>query len=127
MIHAQTIAGRKEHFFKKRERCAAAWVTDAFGAVHIPLGKRRHALIDAKDKELASQFSWHLHRHRKKTFYAEAHVPQDLRAQYGEWVALHRLVLKAPKGAMVRHCSKNGLDCRRRELRLVIPNQSSFI
>lgn len=66
------------------------------------------ALVDREDFERFSAFKWHAHRAKNGIVYA--YRPGN--------IALHRLILNAPPESFVDHRNRNGLDCRRANLRL---------
>lgn len=80
------------------------------GAVWVALSGGGHTLIDAADLQLVSARSWHLKDKGpgKNTDYVKT----------GRSTMLHRFLLAAPHGAQVDHINGDGLDNRRRNLRL---------
>ena len=108
----------------------AQWMIDEDGAVHIPLGDGKEALIDSCDQELASKFLWRLQKHsRMETkFYAEAAIPEDVRHLVNsnkKRTSLHRVILNPPDGLQVDHANGDGLDCRRRNIRIATISQNT--
>lgn len=72
----------------------------------IDLGGGVVALVDERDVPLVSAHAWHLFR--GKCRYAVT----------GYGVLMHRLILNAPRGVMVDHKNRDGLDNRRDNIRL---------
>jgi hypothetical protein len=68
------------------------------------------ALVDSADYEYVSCYRWRT-ASRKSATYASAWVPALKRT-----VFLHRLIMGEPKGLLVHHKNKSGLDCRRNNL-----------
>lgn len=78
----------------------------------IPLTQGFVALVDVEDYEwLVALGGWCVDRNKKHLTYA-------LRWLNGSTVRMHRLILDAPKGVFVDHINGDGLDNRRRNLRL---------
>ena len=77
------------------------------GVIAIPLTQGKVALIDKEDLPLAESYSWCAWPHRNTT-YAQSRMG-----------ALHALIMQTPKGMVTDHINGNGLDNRRRNLRIV--------
>lgn len=86
----------------------------------IPLTKGKVALVDDEDYERVAQYKWHVKNngYAMRTAYTE---PRRRVAQY-----LHRFLLDAPHDMQVDHINHDRLDCRRENLRLVVPRQNSW-
>jgi len=69
--------------------------------------------IDAADLHLLSSGKWAVNDHAG---YLYAHI--------GKRVYLHRMIVAAPKGAMVDHANGDTLDNRRQNLRLATNSQN---
>jgi hypothetical protein len=83
-------------------------------ALHLP--SRHIALFDAADRVLVEQYAhWHAIPARD-TFYVQAGEDTT--------VLLHRLITSAPKGLLVDHVNRDGLDNRRANLRLCNESQN---
>lgn len=89
-------------------------------SVTIPLSSRHTLLIDEGDVELISKYKWYAqvdYRSAQRTVYAvTGHAATTL--------SLHRLLMGSPKNALVDHRNGNGLDNRRRNLRLCTSSQN---
>lgn len=81
----------------------------------ITLPRGHELLIDDADSHLFVGRPWHAIRARG-TFYAQAGDDPNVLA--------HRLVMAAPKGILVDHANRNGLDNRRANLRLCNQSQN---
>ena len=69
-------------------------------------------LCDKKDKHILSKFNWQVYK-CYNTFYARAY-------KNGKYILMHRLLMKFPrKPFVVDHINHNGLDNRRKNLRVV--------
>lgn len=81
--------------------------------LEVPLTPTRTLLLDETDKSLLSAFKWRATATNKaKTkFYCVAWVA-------GSPMYLHRLILNAQKGQIVDHVNGNGLDNRRKNIRI---------
>lgn len=74
----------------------------------IWLTRGKYAIVDNEDFERLIQHKWSFHKKRSETvFYANSYL-----------MAMHRYIMNAPKGQMVDHINNNGLDNRKRNLRL---------
>lgn len=129
-IQPETVAGRKAYFARMRALVNSQWMIDEEGTVHIPLGDGKEALIDSCDRELASRFMWRLRKHSRcaTKFYAEAPIPEDSRHLINsnkKMTSLHRVILNPPEGFHVDHANGNGLDCRRKNIRIATVSQNA--
>lgn len=87
--------------------------------ISLPLSQGYVAIIDDEDAHLA-RFKWHA-AVRAHTVYAARNVR---RGGVGSLVLLHREVLNAAKGVQVDHMNRDGLDCRRENLRVATASQN---
>ena len=85
--------------------------------VTVPLTRGKFALIDAEDADTVLAHKWHSEPGRRGTWYAATQIA-------GRYVSLHRLILGEPKGLQVDHRSRDGLDCRRANLRICTARQN---
>lgn len=91
------------------------------GIVVIPLSSGAHALVDDADFPIVAAFHWHENHKGRRTSYAySAKNINGVRHQY----IMHRLILTVPKGMVVDHINRNGLDNRRCNLRVLTPTQN---
>jgi hypothetical protein len=81
------------------------------------------ALVDDGDYELVNGYSW-VASPGTNTTYAKARVSGACTPQKN--VYLHRLILNAPRGVEVDHKNRNGLDCRRENIRLASKGQNMW-
>jgi hypothetical protein len=84
-------------------------------------GKPYEILIDEADKDLISQYKWHIHSNNN-TNYVRGYKKDDKNYKL---VYMHRLIMSAPFGIQVDHDNRNGLDCRRQNLCLISRNGNS--
>lgn len=94
-------------------------MSDHADTVTVPLSQGLVATIDAADLEQVGKYKWHAVRVRKQhsTHYARAKIGG--RHQY-----LHRFLTDAKRGETIDHENRNGLDCRRRNLRRATRSQN---
>ena len=87
------------------------------GAWLIKLTFGKFAVIDAEDYDRVNQYNWcaveDTHCWYAHTFKRD-----------GSPMAMHRLILNAPKGLLVDHIDHNGLDNRKSNLRLCTNRQN---
>lgn len=86
----------------------------------IPLTKGLVALVDTEDFDLLSPYSWRADGSddRRRGLYAVADID-------GRTVRMHRLIAGAQPGQRVDHRNHDGLDNRRRNLRLCTNQQNA--
>jgi len=100
-----------EKFVLARELVPAHLVRAlAEGAKLIPLTQGKFAIVDADDYDELSRYKWHVNK-GGRTYYASSQ-------KKGKAIKMHRLIAGAPKGLFVDHINHNGLDNRKRNLRL---------
>ena len=81
------------------------------GVKRIKLTWGRYAIVDAEDYEKLKDYKWCTIQ-GSRTFYAKTFRLS------GAILAMHRLILDAPKGLYVDHIDHNGLNNRKSNLRL---------
>lgn len=88
----------------------------------IPLTQGKFAIVDDKNYDYLSQFSWYAVclNPKRDTWYAKC----CMRTKSGQerWVLLHRFIMQPKKGEQIDHVNHNGLDCR--EINMRTCNQS---
>jgi HNH endonuclease len=88
----------------------------------IRLTKGKFALVDDADYKSLSKFKWHIDQH-EATCYAHR-TPWVHGKNRSRTIRMHRQIMGFPKG-LVDHRNGNGLDNRRRNLRLATKSQNS--
>ncbi len=83
----------------------------------LPLTQGKVALIDDEDYERACRLKWRARRD-KKTWYAETGPIDE------QLVFLHNFILQTPPGYEGEHRDGNGLDNRRKNLRIATRSQN---
>ncbi len=96
-------------------------VKDGIGK--IPLGKGRYAIVDADVYPGLIQYQWSALKGKRGTLYAYRNVSNGKRHKVS---LLHREILSAEKGEIVDHRDRNGLDCRRVNMRLCSQSQNNM-
>lgn len=81
------------------------------GLRKIRLTRGKHAIVDRKDFDWLSKWNWQAAKDWK-VYYARRRGPKDTT------VIMHREITKCPKGMVVDHINGNGLDNRRKNLRI---------
>lgn len=82
----------------------------------IPLSQGKVALVDAEDYERVSKYKWFANR-RGVLWYA---IRTDGRT------SLHCFLMDAPKHLLVDHKNGDGLDCRRKNMRVATKAQNGM-
>jgi len=90
--------------------------------VKIPLSQGQFALVDDEDFEWLNQWKWSAGK-RRNTFYAFRSV--SIKGEQFH-IYMHRLITEAPKGKETDHANGNGLDNRRRNLRVCTVRQNQY-
>lgn len=83
----------------------------------IKLNNNHYVFIDNEDYSLVSGYRWHLIHPKRKCSYAGTLIGKKV-------ILMHRLILNAKKGQLVDHVNHNGLDNRRKNIRLCNPKQN---
>jgi hypothetical protein len=88
----------------------------------LTLSCGRHVIIDAVDAELVRGYNWYSSKpgHGNLTRYAHGYR----RGEKRKHVYLHRLLMDPPPHLQVDHINRDGLDCRRANLRNVTPAEN---
>ena len=82
----------------------------------IKLTKGQVALVDDEDYESVAKYKWQASLScTGRTWYASRTVTMSGKRTM---IRLHQVILSAPSGFHVDHKNRNGLDCRRSNLRL---------
>lgn len=89
--------------------------TDA--VCHIPLTKGKYAIVDTADFIWLRRFRWHATCTRGR-YYAATVIN-------GKSISMHRLIMNPPPGRVVDHIDGNGLNNRRRNLRVCTPQENA--
>lgn len=83
----------------------------------IELDQGAYAFVDDTDYPILMGYKWHLHKKKNGSCYAITVVAKKP-------VLMHRMILQPPIGSLVDHINNNGLDNRRRNLRLCTSTQN---
>ena len=104
--------------FKLSPEVVAVEASEALaeGAKLIPLTQGKFAIVDAEDYEELSQYKWHATK-AGRTCYA-------MRRKGEKLIRMHREIMGAPKGLVCDHIDHNGLNNRKRNMRLCTQGQN---
>lgn len=91
-------------------------------ARRIPLTHGKFAIVDPDDYDRLSQHNWRC-TFDGNTYYAYTFCYKNRK---NKKVFMHRLILNAPKGLIVDHIDGNGLNNRKKNLRLCTWRQNAF-
>lgn len=84
----------------------------------IPLGGGLLAVVDDCDWDAVKMHHWYAYKGRRGTMYVATKLPGNA------CVALHRFILRPAPNQQVDHIDRNGLDCRRKNLRVCSASQN---
>lgn len=90
--------------------------------IELPLSRGLVALVDDEDR-WTRDFKWSAAKRAGRWYAVRRCKSTEPRA--GRVVYLHRELLGDPSGALVDHRNGDGLDCRRRNIRVVDPATNS--
>jgi hypothetical protein len=79
--------------------------------------KYQYAIVDPEDYEKLSGYPWQLFESKSKNFYAVRHDGKTI-------VRMHRVIMNAPKGKIVDHRNRNGLNNTKQNLRFATHSQN---
>ncbi len=85
----------------------------------IRLTQAKYAIVDVEDFEQLNRFKWYLFETKNHKLYA-------VRTQGRRNIFMHRFIMNAPKGSIVDHVNRNGLDNRKANLRVVTNMQNCW-
>jgi hypothetical protein len=88
----------------------------------IYLGEGQFTILDQEDYYKLSKFRWYIKGSFGK-FYAARNYKYDSRQT--KTVSMHREIMNAPRGLLVDHRNRDGLDNRRENLRLATYSQNN--
>lgn len=92
------------------------------GAYELELTRGQVTIFDEEDLPIVTQHTWHADP-SGPTFYA---VSMKYKAGKYYRLTLHRLLLAAPNGTVVDHIDGNGLNNRRKNIRLCTPQENAM-
>jgi hypothetical protein len=95
------------------------WTPEIEGDVaYIPLTKGKKAVIDKDDLPIVLPRAWAAAQTGGRTWYATSHLPRSKDAHTPRMIYLHRVIMGfEPGDPYVDHINRDGLDCRKANLR----------
>ena len=85
----------------------------------IKLTKGKYAIVDVEDYPKLDGYDWQLFESESKNFYA-------VRLDGNKLVKMHREIMNAPAGVFVDHRYGDGLDNRKKNLRIATRAQNQY-
>jgi hypothetical protein len=79
--------------------------------------EQRYVMVDAEDYPKLAKYNWLLARNRGNKCYAICFENREI-------LHMHRMIMDAPKGMLVDHRDRNGLNNTKRNLRLATHSQN---
>lgn len=88
----------------------------------LQLTRGKHAVVDDEDYAKVSQFRWYAFRTASGYWYAARSVYKHKPKRSQTVILMHRFLLglEAKKGQLVQFKDKDGLNCRRKNLKVKI-------
>ena len=84
----------------------------------IKLTQGKFAIVDKKDFDFLNQFKWFAYKSDNNFYAKRSVIAFENGIKKTKTIRMHRFILKAKKGQYVDHVNHNGLDNRRKNLRL---------
>lgn len=97
---------------------------EGLGTVRVSLSKGYYALIDAEDWERVKEYNWHVMETWGMVYAAHCGYNRETRKGFN--LLMHRIIMDAPKGILVDHKNRYGLDNRKCNLRLCTTSQNQM-
>lgn len=91
----------------------------AFKYIELSQGKR--AKVDPEDYDYLNSFNWVYNKKSTDRYGYARCTTEPLRGK-----TMHRVILKVKKGQIVDHINHNGIDNRKKNIRIVTASESSF-
>jgi hypothetical protein len=85
----------------------------------IKLTKGQYTIVDVEDYPKLAGDEWQFYESESKNFYA-------VRLDKNKLVKMHREIMNNPVGLFVDHKNGNGLDNRKKNLRIATPAQNNY-
>lgn len=82
--------------------------------IHLPCG--RAVMVDDDDMPLVSSFRWRAQADKRRPGQLDAVVTGQI--SRGDFMQMHRLIMRPPEGMVIDHINGNVLDNRRQNLRI---------
>ena len=99
------------------------WENEEFTVI-VPLNHGRIALIDINDAPEVLKYKWHGWKSKKGKSYYVCRGKKVNKKQ--TIILLHRFLLNAKKEELVDHKDRNGLNCRRKNIRIATRQQNNI-
>ena len=93
-------------------------------AVAIPLNHGMTAYVDEADYHLVAGRTWTYRKPRRGRNTGYAITSETIATGRRRQIAMHQLILPAPKGMYTDHIDRDGLNNRRLNLRIATPSQN---
>ena len=90
----------------------------------IPLTQGKFALVDDEDYEYLNQFKWFASKaNKREAYYA---LRNDYTVNPSKQLWMHRIIMKPTGKMIIDHINGDGLDNRRKNLRICTRRQNAF-
>jgi len=86
----------------------------------IKLSQDKYALVDDDDYEILSVYKWYARKDRYIFYAQRKNNPND------KAILMHRVIMNPPSNMFIDHINRNGLDNRKKNLRIVTHSQNHF-
>jgi len=99
----------------------------AEGARLLPLSQNKFAIVDAEDYDRLNKYKWCLSRSPRTNYAVRSIKGKRVKGKRAKrkTILMHRFILNAPRGLVVDHINHNGLDNRKKNIRLCTRKQNN--
>lgn len=91
--------------------------------IEIQLTKGKKTIIDDEDYDIVSKYSWYAQNYAHKGYTPCYHARTDINRKK---VLMHRLIMNPKPDQNIDHINGDGLDNRKRNLRIATVQQNGF-
>lgn len=96
------------------------------GARLVPLTQGKFAIVDEEDYEISARFPWYIQNTRRSSYaICKMYIGSIGGKSCSAYMSLHRLIMRPASGMDIDHLNHNGLDCRKKNMRICTRQQNA--